>query len=159
MKEWSYFNKFEPATDKYLPAEGQGDTIATQTVTAVTKLVYKWYNDGDVYDNVNSPMAGWCNDLSSYANWLWNHHQESRDVLARISKCYGANEYEDILADLADLLLDDEVLEKHEGTPADGSIYKCDGPFEFSDEDEYDEDEYAFSDEEDDEDWEDEEWE
>ena len=51
MKEWSYFDKFETINDRYLPSQGEGETKATQVVTAVTKLVYKWYNDGDVYDN------------------------------------------------------------------------------------------------------------
>ena len=40
-----------------------------QAVTAVSKLVYKWFNDGDVYDN-RFALPGWANDLSSYANWI-----------------------------------------------------------------------------------------
>ena len=64
MKKWSYFNKFKELNNKYLPDMGEGETKATQVVTAVTKLVYKWYNDGDVYDNTYM-MKGWCNDLSS----------------------------------------------------------------------------------------------
>ena len=50
--DWSYFRKFEPFNRQYLPDRGEGDTLATQAATAVTKLVYKWYNDGDVYDLV-----------------------------------------------------------------------------------------------------------
>ena len=37
--------------DKYLPDEGEGKTMATQAVTAMCKIVYRWYNDGDVFDN------------------------------------------------------------------------------------------------------------
>lgn len=142
MKDWSYFDKFEGTNDRYLPAMGEGETLATQTVTAVTKLVYKWYNDGDVYDNVHSPMSGWCNDLSSYANWLWMEHDSCRDILARIDKCYYGNEYEDLLADLADLLLDMDKLAEWDKLPADETIYDCDGPFEFSFDDEDEDDEW-----------------
>ena len=143
MKDWSYFDRFEETNDRYLPPMGQGDTLATQTVTAVTKLIYKWYNDGDVYDNVNSPLSGWLNDLSSYANWLWNQFPDAQDILARIAKCYTDGDYEDLLADLADLLLDMDRLDGLNNLPAAGDIYHAEGPFEFSDdwdgEDGYDE--------------------
>lgn len=64
---WNYFDKFEAITVKYMPDYGEGETIASQAVTAVNKLIYKWYNDGDVFDNTKY-LEGWWNDLSSYAN-------------------------------------------------------------------------------------------
>ena len=54
--------------------------MASQLVTAVNKLVYKWYNDGDVYDNIHS-LDNWANDLSSYANWPYKYIPESSDIL------------------------------------------------------------------------------
>ena len=45
---WGYFNKFDDILNKYMPFTGEGKTMASQLVTAVNKLVYKWYNDGDV---------------------------------------------------------------------------------------------------------------
>ena len=71
MVDWSYYDKpeFKAINSEYLPARGEGETKATQIVTAVNKLVYKWYNDGDVFDNTGA-LSGWANDLSSYANWL-----------------------------------------------------------------------------------------
>ena len=47
---WDYFDKFKDVVHKYLPTVGEGDTFATQIVTAINMLIYKWYNDGDVYD-------------------------------------------------------------------------------------------------------------
>ena len=72
-----YFNKFKQINDSYLPDTGEGDTMATQICTAVNKLIYGWYNDGDVYDNTYM-IDGWCNDLSSYANWLYGHVSASK---------------------------------------------------------------------------------
>ena len=149
---WRYFDRFEDVTDKYMPSMGEGETMASQICTAVNKLVYKWYNDGDVYDNTYV-MDGWCNDLSSYANWLYEN-APCQEILDRISNCFSDSEYEKILKDLADKLLDAEWLESMNKEQKRGSIYECDGPFRFV---EYDEDE----DEEwiEDEDWtEDEDW-
>lgn len=155
MKDWGYFNRYQPTNYKYLPATGQGTTIATQTVTAVTKLVYKWYNDGDVYDNVHSEMEGWLNDLSSYANWLWYMFPEAHGILGRIKDCRDDGDYEDLLADLAELLLDMDKLDRLNEKPACESIYDCEGPFEFrmsddDDEDEWYEDDYDDYDDEED---------
>ena len=45
--DWGYYDnaKFEELNGKYLPERGEGETKATQIITAVNKLVYKWYND------------------------------------------------------------------------------------------------------------------
>ena len=146
---WSYFEKFEKVNDEYLPAMGEGDTIATQTATAVNKLVYKWYNDGDVYDNVHSPMQGWCNYIDSYANWLYTYRPESREILGRIYECSTHEAYESILADLADLLLDEELMHAANKFPKNGTVYKCDGPFKFELLDEEEDEEEWYEEEED----------
>lgn len=133
---WEYFNKFEAISDKYLPAMGEGDTMATQIVTAVNKLVYKWYNDGDVYDNTGV-LTGWANDLSSYANWLYKH-TDADALLECVWKCMIDEDYENLLALLADKMLDEKTLAYWEQKPKTGSIYDCEGPFRF--EEYYDED-------------------
>ena len=68
--DMDYLDKFNALIEEYMPWRGEGDTKASQVATAVNKLIYKWWNDGDVFDNVHSGMDGWVNDLSSYANWL-----------------------------------------------------------------------------------------
>lgn len=141
---WDYYDKFEDLINKYMPLKGEGDTLASQIVTAVNKLVYKWYNDGDVFDNTHY-LNGWANDLSSYANWLrrWtNSNSKCASILDEIYKCYNDDDYEDLLKDLADCLLDEDWLLTMEKEKI-GSIYNCDGPYKYSlinyDEDEYDE--------------------
>ena len=138
--DWSYFEKFDRVNGLFLPDCGEGENKATQIVTAVNKLVYKWYNDGDVYDNTHS-MTGWANDLSSYANWLHKYVPASRPILERIWECWQDEQYEQILADLADALMDGEDLEHEANNPKVGTIYKCYGPFRFVEYEEYEEDE------------------
>jgi len=155
--DWGYFNKFDSITDEYLPSYGEGETMANQVVTAITKLVYKWYNDGDVYDNTYQ-LKGWANDLSSYANWLYKHVPEAQEILDKISVANTDDDYEDlILRPLADTLLNPEYL-RYLSTFADkqGSIYDCDGPFEFvEDYEDEDEDDYYedYEDEDEDDEW------
>lgn len=146
--DWSYYDdpRFDMIDGKYLPRRGEGDNKASQIVTAVNKLVYKWYNDGDVFDN-QYYLEGWANDLSDYANWLYRYVPESQDILMNIEVCKNRDDYEHLLKDLADTLLDDEDLEHYSKKPTIGSIYNCRGPFKFveyeEDEDEYyDEEEY-----------------
>ena len=146
--DWSYFNKFEKLDDEYLPPSGEGDNMATQLATATSKLVYKWYNDGDVFDNTWG-MDGWANDLSSYANWLYKYIPESKPILDEIQHTLLGREYEQILKKLCDTCYTEEKLKELEKEPKKGSVYSENGPFEFDDspeEDEYDdywdEDEY-----------------
>lgn len=127
---WDYFNKFDGLSDKYLPDEGEGETKATQIVTAVSKLVYKWYNDGDVFDNTYY-LSGWANDLSTYANWLAKYTSKAGAILDKISKCVNDGDYEDLLKELADSLLEEEYLSQQNEFKKEDSIYKCDGKFEF----------------------------
>lgn len=131
MVKWGYFSRpeFKAVNNKYLPFRGEGDTIATQIVTAVNKLIYKWYNDGDVYDNSHY-MTGWVNNISSFANWLYEHTSAS-DILESIWECQTGDEYEDILVKLANLLLNEKYLENVAKEPKDGSVYHCSGPFTF----------------------------
>ena len=135
--DWSYFDKFDGICDKYLPVRGEGNTVAAQIVTAVCKLVYKWYNDGDVFDNTHF-LKGWANDLSSYANWLRKYTESARYILDNIDSIKTSEEYEQMLADLADTLLKDEYLESMLKEEKIGSVYNCDGPYEFV-QDSYDE--------------------
>lgn len=138
--DWGYYDKFDSVNDKYLPSYGEGESLASQVVTAVNKLIYKWYNDGDVFDNVHSGLSGWCNDLSSYANWLYSHVPQCGSTLKSINDCSEDEEYENLLKDLADMLMTEDFLSSIEDSPKNGTIYSCSGPFMFSES--YEEDDY-----------------
>ena len=127
---WGYYDnkKFHDVNKKYLPLEGQGDTMTTQIVTAVNRIVYRWYNDGDVFDNT-CYLTGWANDLSSCANWLYQYTDNRvQDILYGVYDC-GESDYEDLLKELADTLLDADVLDKYDKIPAVGNVFECDGCF------------------------------
>lgn len=147
---WGYFDKYDPIMDEYLPASGEGETMASQIVTAVAKLVYKWYNDGDVFDNTYY-LQGWANDLSSYANWLYMNVPKCNLILDTIENIKTEGEYEDLLQKLTDYCFSDEVLNKFKDKEKKGSIYSAVGPYSFKDYEDEDEDW-------DDDEYEDEEW-
>lgn len=138
--QWDYYDKFEAVTEKYLPDMGEGETKATQIVTAVTKLVYKWYNDGDVFDNTHH-LEGWANDLSDYANWLDKCTDlKASGILAKIKDCYNDSDYENLLKELADTMLNEKYLAEQNKFEKVGTIYNCNGKFkfvEFNEDEEY----------------------
>lgn len=136
---WDYYDSegFKKVDATYLPDDGEGNTIATQITTAISKLVYKWYNDGDVYDNTGA-MKGWLNDLSSYANWLANYVDGAEEILDRIFLIKSSDDvremdaqYENILKDLCDSFQTMEYLEQWKDEPKQGTIYDCSGPYRF----------------------------
>lgn len=135
--DWSYFDSFEAISYEenggYMPHRGEGSTMASQTATAVNMLVHKWYNDGDVYDN-RYALGGWLNDISDAANWLAKNIDGARPILERIFYIKTEEEYEHILKDLADLCLDPMLIESLAEERARGSIYHCEGEFEFDNE-------------------------
>ena len=122
--------------DKYMPDSGESETQASQMCTAINKLIYKYYNDGDIFDN-SYYLDGWCNDLSSYANWLYNRNL-GKDILIKIRDIHTFKEYEDLLSNLASQLITKENLEELEKKEKEGSIYSESGLFKFI-EDKYDE--------------------
>lgn len=132
MYDLDYFDNFTNIINKYMPSCGEGDTKASQIATAVNKLLYKWWNDGDVYDNVRGHLSGWVNNLSSYANWLYaNTTADVRNILLSIENCYTEENYTSLLCGLGDELLTEEVLTPASAEPTVGSIYDCPGPFKF----------------------------
>lgn len=139
--DWSYYDKFDAIEDKYLPRRGEGDTMAEQIVTAITKLVYKWYNDGDVFDNTYH-MEGWCNDLSTYANWLFKYADGCKPILNEIVDCRSHADYENLLKDLTDLTYNEEYLNKYNTIEKEDSIYTCEGVFEFREDYDENDDDY-----------------
>lgn len=149
---WDYYDKFEGINDKYLPYKGEGATKAMQIVVAVNKLVYKYYNDGDVFDNTHY-LKGWANDLSDYANWLYVHTDAGK-ILDKIVYCITNEDYEDLLKELADKLLNEESLEELNKVKKVESIYNCVGKFkyveypddDYDDEEEYEDDEEEYED-------------
>ena len=45
------FDKFNKVLDVYMPAQGEGDNVASQIATAVAKMAYRWFNDGDTVNS------------------------------------------------------------------------------------------------------------
>ena len=137
---WEQFDKFENIVKKYMPDTGEGETKASQIVTAVNKLIYKYFNDGDVFDN-SYRLEGWANDLSDFANWLSEYAPRTRIILCRIKDARNEEDYEQLLLDLANLTLNEDYLSQFAKEEKIGSIYDCDGEFkfcEYSEEDEED---------------------
>ena len=64
---------------------------------------------------------------------------ETKNILSDIVKIYSYDEYEKLLANLADLTLNEDFLGKYKREKI-GTIYKCNGVFEFVENDNDDDD-------------------
>lgn len=110
-------------TDKYLPVDGQGENKASQLVTAVNKIIYGWYNNGDT-------ISGDGNDLTSYANWIDQHIKEPEirkilkdDYIDYIDTCY----LSEIILPLIKFVFREDFLEGLASQETEGDIYECNG--------------------------------
>lgn len=146
MREWNEFS-IERFESKYMPSMGDGNTMASQAETAVNKLVYKYFNDGDVYDN-NYYLDGFGNDISGSANWLYKYIKGADEILLRITDCISYDDYTDILYDLCELVYADGLLEKLNKKAKVGDAYTEDGPFSYTEPEEDDYEEEFWGDEE-----------
>ena len=143
-----YYKKYHDIIHKHMEERGEGGTKASQIVTAINRLLYGWYNDGDVYNATDKDeewSRNWSNDLSHYANWLYEY-TDLADILDGIFSltCNSKDAYEELLKKLADKALTEEYLSPYATQNKEDSIYnERKGPFEciaFYNEDE-DEDE------------------
>lgn len=140
---WNYYNSelCDKINDKYLLSRGEGDNMATQIITAINKLIYKWYNDGDVFDNTYY-LDGWWNDMSSYANWLAKYVDGASEILNRIKIITSESEYEFLLKDLYDKFFDEKLLANYEQREKVDSVYECKGEFMYEEYNDEEDDEW-----------------
>ena len=110
-------------TNKYLPSMNQGENKASQLVTAVNKIIYGWYNNGDT-------ISGGDNDLTSYANWIDRHIKEPeiRKILKDDFIDYGDTYYlSEIILPLIRFVFREDFLEGLTSQEVEGDIYECQG--------------------------------
>ena len=55
MSNWGHLSetdnaKFDELCDKYVPINGNADTLGGEIVRAINRIVYRYYNDGDTVD-------------------------------------------------------------------------------------------------------------
>lgn len=139
----SHYKKYSNLMRRYYFEEGEGYSLATQTVNALNNLVSGWYYELQIFDNYRGELKTITNriDLSPYANWIWKNHSDTREILQRIWECKCYDDYECLLADLTKVLIDKERLKFEDGLPMRGSIHDCIGVFKYildDDIDEYD---------------------
>lgn len=144
---WDDFDKFNSIEKSYLPRQGQGMNMMNQICTCVSKIIFKWFNDGDVVDNVSTGLEGWTNDLSSYGNWLQCYVPEAEEAIKDILfNTHGREEkYEQYLYNLAETLLNEQIARKYEQKDRIGDVYSCtDGDciFKESKDEEWEDEEY-----------------
>lgn len=123
------FDKFNRVLDEYMPAQGEGNSVASQIATVVAKMAYRWFNDGDTvnsdWDVEGASMPG---GVSYCANWLFVNVDEARSLLRDWlykfdHEFISGSMYEDFLYDVCTNLLDPDLLDGYVDEPKRDSIY------------------------------------
>lgn len=123
------FDKFNKILDIYMPHSGEGNTVASQIATAVAKIAYRWFNDGDTVSSdwmvTGETIAG---GLSQFANWLYINVRESRQMFNDWLEKFNHNpisnaEYEEFLYDLCTNLLNPDLLDGYSTEDKIDTIY------------------------------------
>lgn len=128
MIGWTKFVRFNTILDKYMSDYGEGDNMASQITAAINKIIFKYYNTGDIFDTTYN-LLGMFEDLSDYANWLYINAKITELDEIKIIKT--EEEYEELLYKIASKYLTDGFLSQYKDKPAVDSIYKMKGPFKY----------------------------
>lgn len=126
MREWSDWERsdWKKIQDEYLSEKDQSETLLTQAVTCVCKLVYRYFNNNDFYAVFRSYL-----DLTTYANWLYEHIEETNEILDSIFEINSMEEYPDILWKLSEIVFSESFVSKYKNIKAKDNIYECYGHF------------------------------
>lgn len=147
MRPWDDFDRWADMIHTYMLPRGEGETMASQTVTACNALIYEWYNNGGMFDTVSCRIQRPWNDVSARANWLYKYHGWAvKGILTSIADVKNFRDYTDLLYALCEVALDEDYLYDLAKREKQGSIYDCDGRFKCEDfetdyEDDYDDEE------------------
>ena len=99
--------KINSLFDELVPAEGKADTVAGEIIRAFCKIGYRFFNDGD-HIGVGYGKET-CNPAARYLKEKAG--EEATLVLSEIWGMEDENEYEEVLATLAETLI--HYLEHH----------------------------------------------
>lgn len=144
----SDIDKYYEVLTQYLPDTGEGNTMATQLVTAVDRIVYRWFNDGDTI---------WTDECQSFADWLCENIGGIDVVIDDMNQYMFAGFpyikdwtfrgiYENCLKKILDIATDRDLLNDLDSRSKEGSIFDSQGSVldvmetEFEDEDDYHDD-------------------
>ena len=97
-EEWYQNKRLDELFDQLVPVQGIAGTNAGEIVRAVSRIIYRWYNDGDkFFEGYGIETCG--------PSVLWLREQASgkiRDVAKESTEGMSDTEYESWLADLGD---------------------------------------------------------
>lgn len=136
----------EALYDKLVPGMGAADTVEGEMLRAMNRIIYRYYNDGDYY------YKGYGIETAGPAHsFLVNAYHPQKSALRRIFDESRGEEYEQMLNDALDVILDH--IESRQGDYTKNSEDMFDYEPEFEQEEEDDDwDDYGYDDEDEDED-------
>lgn len=102
--------EYEALWERLVPAQGPAATKAGEALRAMSKLYYRWYNDGD---KIERSMNEW--DTHQSAARAFNYLHQFRDAASGFSTqnlmenlldAYTEEQYEEALEEMADVIIE-----------------------------------------------------
>ena len=141
MEKNSYWNnngkynmEYENLWRRLVPAEGKASTVAGEVLRAVSRLYYRWYNDGD---RIQVRLGEWVAVSAIKAfKYLYQFHEpvsgfSTKELMENIVFAATEEDYELALERALDTII--EWAAKQPSTPNEDDFLdkKFDGAFEF----------------------------
>lgn len=141
MEKNSYWNnngkynlEYENLWRRLVPAEGKASTVAGEVLRAVSRLYYRWYNDGD---RIQVRLGEWVAVSAIKAfKYLYQFHEpvsgfSTKDLMENIVFAATEEDYELALERALDTII--EWAAKQPNTPNEDDFLdkKFDGAFDF----------------------------
>ncbi len=127
--------EYETMWERLVPGEGPAATVAGELLRAVSRLYYRWFNDGD---RIQPSMDEWA--MSTSAVQAFNYLYQFRDPVTRFSTkplmeaIVGADteaDYEEALEQAADAIIEWAVKQPDTPNEDDFLDKKFEGAYEF----------------------------
>ena len=114
-----------------VPNVGKADTLAGEIIRAITRIGYRWYNDGDMINKGYGKET--CNAAARFL--MYNTNETIREYIADIAdtQCFPSDIYEDRLHELKIEVL--KYIEQHPETREQ----ETEDMFQYSEPEDYDE--------------------
>ena len=102
--------EYEALWERLVPAQGPAATKAGEALRAMSKLYYRWYNDGD---KIERSMNEWDTHQSAARAFNYLHRFRdaasgftAQDLMENLLDAYTEEQYEEALEEMADAIIE-----------------------------------------------------
>lgn len=148
MNYWNrsglYQEQYDKLHNELVPSTGKCSTREGEMLRALSRLYYRYFNDGDMVVELMGEYMEGCSAL--YAFGFLYHQAETRERMKELLKCYDDNSYQSKLEDIANIVIKFIIDKNGNYSPSSNDMFdECfinDLPVDFEDDEDYEDEDY-----------------